>query len=461
MECSPIRAAAPPPPATGGAPAASDGFGDVLSRQLPGEAGGTAPTTGHAPAAGSAPALPALASAPGGPSLPPTGVGNALPTPVGTALPRPTAAVPSQLPVAPEGAARVATDADPVPDPAVPALPVSAPDVAAATSAPLLPGAGPASLAVPAAAQALPVPEEPTPATPGEVATPVSDLPVSDAPERDAPTLAAVPEEAPATPPAPAEAAQPPATALMPPPTQAPAPSRPVLAATSPREALPEASRDASGPSGGDARAEVVPDSAIPAAVPPPASRPAVETSAVPPRIETSALRSLEERAAPMLAETARPPPVDSIGAAAPAASPAPPAPPPPVRQVTPIAIALAFVPGPQAGFTLALEPAELGRVEIRMRRDGEGHVLHIVAERPETLGLLQRDRQELNASLAQAGLRLDGQGLTFGLESEAREGGQGPNQGDGQQGTPHRARTGVLETPPPMQRHGLLDLNI
>ena len=133
----------------------------------------------------------------------------------------------------------------------------------------------------------------------------------------------------------------------------------------------------------------------------------------------------------------------------------------PPSRQVAPIAIALAFTPGAQAGFTLALEPAELGRVEIQLRRQGEGHALHITAERAETLGLLQRDRQELNNSLAQAGIELGG-GLTFSLES-GTDGGAG--QRDGQQAPPRRAPSGTpsgaIAAPAPMQRHGLLDLNI
>jgi flagellar hook-length control protein FliK len=101
-----------------------------------------------------------------------------------------------------------------------------------------------------------------------------------------------------------------------------------------------------------------------------------------------------------------------------------------------------------------------MGRVEIRMRREGEGHALHITAERPETLGLLQRDRQELNASLAQAGLRIEGQGVTFSLES-----GAGGQQGATPQGDRGRPRTGSDPdpgaVPPPMQRHGLLDLHI
>ncbi|HZH47686.1 MAG TPA: flagellar hook-length control protein FliK, partial [Roseococcus sp.] len=144
-------------------------------------------------------------------------------------------------------------------------------------------------------------------------------------------------------------------------------------------------------------------------------------------------------------------------GTSAPAGGP----PTPPARQVAPIAIALAFAPGPHAGFTLALEPAEMGRVEIRMRREGGGHALHIIAERPETLGLLQRDRQELNASLAQAGLRIEGQGVTFSLESGA--GGQQGATSQGDRG--RRPRTGSDPdpgaVPSPMQRHGLLDLHI
>jgi flagellar hook-length control protein FliK len=66
------------------------------------------------------------------------------------------------------------------------------------------------------------------------------------------------------------------------------------------------------------------------------------------------------------------------------------------VRQVAPFAVALAL--GPDARVTLTLEPAELGQVEVSIERQGEAAAVRVVAERPETLALLQRDGRELSA---------------------------------------------------------------
>ena len=66
------------------------------------------------------------------------------------------------------------------------------------------------------------------------------------------------------------------------------------------------------------------------------------------------------------------------------------------------------FTPGTANGFQLALDPVELGRVEIRVQREGESHSVRVTAERPETLALLLRDRQELDRSLSDAGLRVE-----------------------------------------------------
>jgi Meckel syndrome type 1 protein len=151
-----------------------------------------------------------------------------------------------------------------------------------------------------------------------------------------------------------------------------------------------------------------------------------------------------------------------------PTEAPAPSAasPPLPMRQISPITIALAFTPGTANGFQLALDPAELGRVEIRVQRDGESHSVRVTAERPETLALLLRDRQELDRSLSDAGLRVEAKGIEFTLGAPSGGSDQRP-QGEARAGASRagRARPGTLTetepTPPARAQRGLLDLNI
>lgn len=65
---------------------------------------------------------------------------------------------------------------------------------------------------------------------------------------------------------------------------------------------------------------------------------------------------------------------------------------------------------------TVQLSPVELGRVEIRLDRDGSGAAsVQVSADRPATLDLLQRDRGQLQHTLEQAGLPTEGR-LTFHL---------------------------------------------
>jgi flagellar hook-length control protein FliK len=66
------------------------------------------------------------------------------------------------------------------------------------------------------------------------------------------------------------------------------------------------------------------------------------------------------------------------------------------------------------------LEPAALGRVEVRLKFHRNDQVSAVIAaERPDTLEALQRDARLLERSLHQAGLRMDGDGLTFSLKRE------------------------------------------
>jgi Meckel syndrome type 1 protein len=129
------------------------------------------------------------------------------------------------------------------------------------------------------------------------------------------------------------------------------------------------------------------------------------------------------------------------------------------------MAIALAFAPA-LGQFRVALEPAELGRVEITVRRMGEAHQVLIVAERPETLALLQRDRAELDRALAESGVAVEDAGIGFSLESRhdgASHG--GGNQSGGNQGRAAWTPAGPAANAPPAEPRraprSLLDLNV
>jgi flagellar hook-length control protein FliK len=73
--------------------------------------------------------------------------------------------------------------------------------------------------------------------------------------------------------------------------------------------------------------------------------------------------------------------------------------------------------------FQLRLDPPELGRVEVRMEISADGKMSAVIAvERPETLDLLQRDSRALERSLMEAGLKTDGNSLSFSLKGGRHE---------------------------------------
>ena len=123
--------------------------------------------------------------------------------------------------------------------------------------------------------------------------------------------------------------------------------------------------------------------------------------------------------------------PVDQETGASPRATrtetappPAPKAAPPPVTQLG-LQIARAAV-GRLERLVVQLEPAELGRVEVRLEFGDDKRVSALIAvDRADTLEALQRDVRGLARSLEQAGLSLNEGGLEFSL----RDGGSGQQQ--------------------------------
>ena len=162
-------------------------------------------------------------------------------------------------------------------------------------------------------------------------------------------------------------------------------------------------------------------------------------------------LQSAPTASAPTAAPTAPP---QAAGHATPPALPA-------ARQVAPFAVSLAL--GSDSSTSLVLEPAELGRVEVAIERNGsEAHVT-FRADRPETLALLQRDRAELERALSSAGFGAgsDGRGpnLSFGLGGEGA-GGHERRQGraTARGGRPQQIATIAAQ---PSRPRSLIDLAI
>ncbi|CEJ15102.1 Flagellar hook-length control protein FliK [bacterium YEK0313] len=155
------------------------------------------------------------------------------------------------------------------------------------------------------------------------------------------------------------------------------------------------ASAQASQP--GSAAAEARPAPAADAPPPPPAQQPATSAGSGP-------LSLVSDVAQKVAAQTSAP------------------------GSVVPVhAVAVAIAARANAGstrFDIRLDPAELGRIEVSLTLDREGRVKSkIVAEKPETLELLQRDQRNLERTLNQAGLSTSEGSVEFSLKDQ---GGQG-----------------------------------
>lgn len=77
-----------------------------------------------------------------------------------------------------------------------------------------------------------------------------------------------------------------------------------------------------------------------------------------------------------------------------------------------------------QNKITVQLRPEELGRVEVKLDIGGDGRVKAMVmADKPETLDLLQKDSRVLERALQEAGLKTDNNSLSFNLQGKEGNG--------------------------------------
>ena len=106
--------------------------------------------------------------------------------------------------------------------------------------------------------------------------------------------------------------------------------------------------------------------------------------------------------------------------------------PPAPMEQVS-VQIQRAVLSGSDK-INIKLHPAHLGRVEVRLDIAADGKLSAIImAEKPETLELLQRDIKGLEKALQQAGLDTNSNSFNFGLKQNSAQKGdldRGPSNG-------------------------------
>jgi flagellar hook-length control protein FliK len=74
--------------------------------------------------------------------------------------------------------------------------------------------------------------------------------------------------------------------------------------------------------------------------------------------------------------------------------------------------------------FDVRLDPADLGRIDVRIDVDRNGQVTsHLRVEKPETLSMLQQDAPQLRQALDDAGLKTGNGGLQFSLRDQSSSG--------------------------------------
>jgi chemotaxis protein MotD len=84
--------------------------------------------------------------------------------------------------------------------------------------------------------------------------------------------------------------------------------------------------------------------------------------------------------------------------------------------------------------FEIRLDPAELGRIDVRIDIDRHGQMTsHLTVERPETLSMLRQDAPQLQRALDDAGFRTGDSGLQFSLRDQ-NSSGQNNDGGSGRQ---------------------------
>jgi flagellar hook-length control protein FliK len=151
------------------------------------------------------------------------------------------------------------------------------------------------------------------------------------------------------------------------------------------------------------------------------AAHAAEDTAATDPTAELGAPTDGEANAlAANGAPATNPTPTTAAASDAPPPRPAP-ALQPLLDQVLP-ALSEAATADTGGNFTIQLRPPELGKVQVNLKIDEDGHVTaSIMADRQDTLSLLQRDSQQLEQALSDAGLTANNGDLQFSLSGDSQ----------------------------------------
>jgi flagellar hook-length control protein FliK len=84
--------------------------------------------------------------------------------------------------------------------------------------------------------------------------------------------------------------------------------------------------------------------------------------------------------------------------------------------------------------FEIRLDPAELGRIDVRIDLDRHGQITsHLTVEKPETLAMLRQDAPQLQRALDNAGFRTGDHGLQFSLRDQSSSNQNGGSAAGGQ----------------------------
>ena len=96
-----------------------------------------------------------------------------------------------------------------------------------------------------------------------------------------------------------------------------------------------------------------------------------------------------------------------------------------------------ASVKSGKSRFEIRLDPADLGRIDVRIDIDRNGQVTsHLTVEKPETLSMLRQDAPQLQRALDDAGLKTGSGGLQFSLRDQSSYG-----QNNGNDSSPNAQR--------------------
>ena len=83
-----------------------------------------------------------------------------------------------------------------------------------------------------------------------------------------------------------------------------------------------------------------------------------------------------------------------------------------------------------KSSFEIRLDPAELGRIDVRIDVDRNGQVTsHLTVEKPETLSMLRQDAPQLQRALDDAGFKTGDSGLQFSLRDQSSSGQNSGNE--------------------------------